>query len=141
MTHPNRNHKSLPIGNHNFEVASFSRRNRSAAITQLALGQNNRCDSESHPCSRNVFWRGFQTYVALLKHYKNYAKLAAPESKAIFELRSQSLAICDFEIAAIWVTKALLRLFVHLHLRSFALIHLRLRSFALICAFLRPDPV
>ena len=25
----NRNHKSLAIGNHNFEVASFSRRNRS----------------------------------------------------------------------------------------------------------------
>ena len=53
--HPrNRNHKSLAIVNHNFEVASFSRRNRSVAIT--ALGRKNRCDSESHPCSRNVFW-------------------------------------------------------------------------------------
>ena len=36
----NRNHKSLAIGNHNFEVASFSRRNRSVAITKkIALGQ------------------------------------------------------------------------------------------------------
>ena len=31
----NRNHKSLAIGNHNFEVASFSRRNRSKiAVSQ-----------------------------------------------------------------------------------------------------------
>ena len=32
----NRNHKSLAIGNHNFEVASFSRRNRS----KIALSQS-----------------------------------------------------------------------------------------------------
>ena len=54
----NRNHKSLAIGNHNFEVARFSRRNRSknrsVAITKIALGQKNRCGSESHPCSRKA---------------------------------------------------------------------------------------
>ena len=35
-----RNHKSLAIGNHNFEVASFAPRNRSVAITKIALGKN-----------------------------------------------------------------------------------------------------
>ena len=51
--------------------------------------------------------------MALLKHYKNHTKLAVPESKELasegvfgvavifFELRLQSLAICDFEVAAI----------------------------------------
>ena len=55
--------------------------------------------------------------MALLKHYKNHTKLAVPESKELasedtfgvavifFELRLQSLAICDFEVAAIRVTK------------------------------------
>ena len=55
--------------------------------------------------------------MALLKHYKNQTKLAVPESKELvsegvfevavifFELRLQSLAICDFEVAAIRVTK------------------------------------
>ena len=55
----NRNHKSLAIGNHNFEVANFSRRNRS----KIAVSQ-----------SQN------RIYVALLKHYKT-TKLAVPESK------------------------------------------------------------
>ena len=56
--------------------------------------------------------------MALLKHYKNHTKLAVPESKELasegvfggrsdfFELRLQSLAICDYEVAAIRVTKA-----------------------------------
>ena len=35
----NRNHKSLANGNHNIEIASFSRRNRNVAITKIALGQ------------------------------------------------------------------------------------------------------
>ena len=60
---------------------------------------------------------GFQTYVALQRHSKSHAKLADPESKELasegvfgvtvtfFELRLQSLAICDFEVAAIRVTK------------------------------------
>ena len=54
--------------------------------------------------------------MALLKYHKNHTKLAVPESKelasegafgvaVIFELRLQSLAICDFEVAAIRVTK------------------------------------
>ena len=55
--------------------------------------------------------------MALLKHYKNQTKLAVPESKELasegvfrsrsdfFELRLQSLAICDVEVAAIRVTK------------------------------------
>ena len=55
--------------------------------------------------------------MALLKHYTNHTKLAAPESKELasegvfgvavifFELRLQSLAICDFGVAAIRVTK------------------------------------
>ena len=56
--------------------------------------------------------------MVLLKHYKNHTKLAIPESKELasegvfevaviffFELRLQSLAICDFEVAAIRVTK------------------------------------
>ena len=55
--------------------------------------------------------------MALLKHYKNHTKLAVPESKELasegvlgvavtfFELRLQSLAICDFEVAAVRVTK------------------------------------
>ena len=54
----------------------------------------------------------------VLRHSKNHGKLAAPESKEwasegvfgvaviFFELRLQSLAICDFEVAAIRVTKA-----------------------------------
>ena len=33
----NRNHKSLAIGNHNFEVASFSRRNRSKITVSQSL--------------------------------------------------------------------------------------------------------
>ena len=57
--------------------------NCNVAITKIALGQKNRCDSESHPCSRNVFWGGFQTHVALPKHYKNHTKLAVPESKEL----------------------------------------------------------
>ena len=35
----NRNHKSLANGNHNIEITSFSRRNRSVAITKIELGQ------------------------------------------------------------------------------------------------------
>ena len=59
-----------------------------------------------------------QTHVALLKHYKNHTKLAVPDSKELasegvfgvavifFELRLQSQAICDYEVAAIRVTKS-----------------------------------
>ena len=55
--------------------------------------------------------------MALLKHYKIHTNLAASESKIFgfrgcfrsrsdfLELRLQSLAICDFEVAAIRVTK------------------------------------
>ena len=109
----NRNHKSLAIGNHNFEVASFSRRNRS----KIAMSQSQKSHwakkiaaMQSHTLVVATYSRGFQTHVALLKHYKNQTKLAVPESKDLasegvavifFELRLQSLAICDFEVAAI----------------------------------------
>ena len=69
----NRNHKSLAIGNHNFEIASFSRRNRS----KIAVSQS----QQSH-------WAG-----------------CFLSRSDFFELRLQSLAICDFEVAAIRVTK------------------------------------
>ena len=54
-------------------------------------------ESVFRACSRNVFWGGFQTHVALLKHYKNHTKLAVPESK---ELASEGV----FGVAAIFLS-------------------------------------
>ena len=82
----NRNHKSLAIGNHNFEVASFSRRNRS----KIAVSQSQKSHwakkiaaIRNHTLVVATYFGGFQTHVALLKYYKNHTKLAVPESKEL----------------------------------------------------------
>ena len=83
----NRNHKSLAIGNHNFKVASFSRRNRS----KIAVSQSQKSHwakkiaaIQNHTLVVATYsGGGFQTHVALLKHYKNHTKLAVPESKEL----------------------------------------------------------
>ena len=97
----NRNHKSLAIGNHNFEVAGFSRRNR----RKIAVSQS----QKSHWAKIKIaviqnrtlvvatYSGGFQTHVALLKHYKNHTKLAVPESK---ELASEGV----FGVAVIFLS-------------------------------------
>ena len=50
-----------------------------------------------HPRPQIVILGGFQTHVALLKHYKNHTKLAVPESK---ELASEGV----FEVAVIFLS-------------------------------------
>ena len=86
-----RNHKSLAIGNHNVEVASFSRRNR----INIAVSQSQKTHwakkiaaIRNHTLVVATISGGFPesgilTYATLLKHYKNHAKLVDPESKEL----------------------------------------------------------
>ena len=115
----NRNHKSLAIGNHDFEIANFSRRNRSKiAVSQsqkIALGQK-MAAIRAHTLVVATISGNFLTYMTLLKHYKNHKKTGESRVQRLgfrgcflspsdsFELHLQSLAICDFEVAAIRVT-------------------------------------
>ena len=78
-----------------------------SAITKIALGRKNRCDSESHLCSRNDLC-GFLTCVTLTQTGGSQVQRAGFRGcflsrSDFFELRLQSLAICDFEVAAIRV--------------------------------------
>ena len=83
-----RNHKSLAIGNHNFEVASFSRRDRNQIAVsrspKSALGQKIAA-IRNHSLVVPTYSRGLQTYVALLRHCQNQTKLvvADPKSKEL----------------------------------------------------------
>ena len=77
--------------------------------------KTNRSDSESRLCSHNVFWgvsRPMWRFWNTVKTTQNW-RFPSPkiwlqrvfsESQWFFELRSPSLAICDFEVAAIRVT-------------------------------------
>ena len=118
----NRNHKSLAIGNHNFEVASFSCRNRS----KIAVSQSQR----SHWAKKVAAIRNHTLVVATISgrfpdlcdasentiNYKPGKTGGSRVQRAgfrgcflsrsdFYELRLQSQAICDFEVAAIRVTK------------------------------------
>ena len=120
----NRNHKALAIGNHNFEVASFSRGNRNKS--QCHNHKNRIGPPKSRRfritalCSQRMLGR-FQTFVALQKHSKRPHKTGGSRVQRVgfracfrsrsefFELQLQSLAICVFIVAAIRVTKRHLR--------------------------------
>ena len=82
----NRNHKSLAIGNHNFEVASFSRRNRSkiaVSHSQKSHWAKKIAAIWNHTLVVATYLGCFQTHVAFLKYYKYHTKLAVPESKEL----------------------------------------------------------
>ena len=120
---PNRNHKSLAIGHHNFKVASFSCRNRS----KIAVSQSHK----PHWAQKTAAIRNHTLVVATysgrcLDLCDASETLQKPRKTGgcwvqrvgfrgcfwvavidFFELRLQSLAICDFEVAAIRVTKTL----------------------------------
>ena len=90
----NRNRKSLAIGNRNFEeVASFSRRNRN----KIAVSQSQKSDwakkiaaIRNHNLVVATDSGGFPDLCgAELRHSKNQAKLADPESK---ELASEGVS-------------------------------------------------
>ena len=97
----NRNHKSLAIGNHNFKVTSFSSRNRDKiAVSQSQKShwaKKNHCDSESHPCSRNVFW-GFPDPCGASetqkKHKTGGSRVQGVSFRGCFRSRSDFLS-CD----------------------------------------------
>ena len=115
----NRNHKSLAIGNHNFEVASFSRRNRS----KIAVSQSQKSHwakkiaaIQNHTLVVATYSGGFADSCGASETQKKTHKTGGSRVQrvgfrgcfrsrsAFFELRLQSLAICDFEVAAIRVT-------------------------------------
>ena len=81
VTPRNCNHKSQSQLRSRKLFPQKSQYNRSVAITKIALGQKNRCDSESHTCSRNDFWGVSLTYATLLKHNKTTQNSWIPSPK------------------------------------------------------------
>ena len=116
----NCNHKSLATANRNFKVASFASRNRS----KIAVSQS----QKSHRAKKIAAIRNHTLVVATIsggfpdlcddsETLEKPGKTGGPRVQRVgfrgcflsrsdfFELRLQSLAICDFEVAAIRVTK------------------------------------
>ena len=96
----NRNHKSLAIGNHNFEVASFSRRNRN----KIAVSQSQKSHwakkiaaIQNHTLVVATYSGGFPDPCGAFETQKNHTKPAIPESK---ELASEGV----FGVAVIFLS-------------------------------------
>ena len=86
MAHPlsdphNRNHKSLAIGNHNFEVASFSRRNRS----KIAVSQSQKSHwAKKIAAIRNHTLVAFPAEIAVKSQCRNHKNRIGPKKSLRF---------------------------------------------------------
>ena len=114
----NRNHKSLAIGNHIFEVASFFCRNRSKiAVSQKSHWAKKIAAIQNHTLVVATYSGGFADPCGASETLSKPHKTGSSRVQKVgfrgcfwsrsdfFELRLQSLAICDFEVTAIRVTK------------------------------------